>query len=182
MSYEGCIEDIIFRNEDNGYTVFVLSYMEDQIENYITCVGILPEVKVGQNLKLTGKLINSKYGEQFSFTHSEIIYPSTLSGIKKYLSSGLIKGVGPVTAGLIVDTFKTDTLAIIEFNPEKLANISGISKKKAENISQSFNEIKKMQNSVMFLQSYNITVNMAIKIYNVYGDKTIDTVKVILIS
>ena len=177
MELLGSIEEIIFRNEDNGYTVAVLLHNEHGFDEYTTIVGILGDARVGQTLRLYGKTVNSKYGEQFSFDSAEIIYPSTLTGIKKYLSSGLIKGIGPVTAGLIVDEFKEDTLAIIEFNPTKLAQIRGISKKKAEQISSAFNEIKKMQNSVMFLQSYNISINMSVKIFNTYGDKTIDYVK-----
>ena len=177
MELYGSIEEIIFRNEDNGYTVAVLSHNEHGFEEYTTIVGILSDARVGQTLRLQGKTINSKYGEQFSFDAAEIIYPSTLDGIRKYLSSGLIKGIGPITAGLIVDKFKEDTLAIIEYNPNKLAEIRGISKKKAEQISAAFNDIKKMQNSVMFLQGYNISVNMSLKIYNTYGDKTIEYVQ-----
>lgn len=177
MELIGTVEDIIFKNEDNGYTVASLSYFEDFIEKLITITGTLPDVKVGQSLKLEGNLKNTKYGEQFAFTNAEITYPNTLSGIKKYLESGLIKGVGPVTASQIVQTFKNDTLYVIEFNPELLSKVRGISKRKALQISESFNEIKKMQNSVMFLQKYNITINMAIKIYNTYADKTIEIVQ-----
>ncbi len=177
MELQGIIEEIIFRNEDNGYTVAVLSHNENGFDEYTTIVGTLSDAKVGQCYKLNGKIVNSKYGEQFAFSTAEVIYPNTLSGIKKYLSSGLIKGVGPVTAGLIVNEFKKDTLTVIEYCPEKLAKIRGISIKKAIAISEAFNEIKKMQNSVMFLQSYNISTNMAIKIFNNYGDKTIEYVK-----
>ena len=172
MELQGIIEEIIFRNEDNGYTVAVLSHNENGFDEYTTIVGTLSDAKVGQCYKLNGKIVNSKYGEQFAFSTAEVIYPNTLSGIKKYLSSGLIKGIGPVTAGLIVNEFKKDTLTVIEYCPEKLAKIRGISIKKAIAISEAFNEIKKMQNSVMFLQSYNISTNMAIKIFNNYGDKT----------
>lgn len=177
MELSGAIEEIIFRNEDNGYTVAVLSHNENGFDDYTTVVGTLADAKVGQCLKLHGKIINSKYGEQFCFDSAEVVYPSSQAGIKKYLSSGLIKGIGPVTAGLIVDEFKNDTLTVIEYSPEKLAKIRGISKNKAIAISEAFNEIKKMQNSVMFLQSYNITTNMAVKIYNAYGDKTVEYVK-----
>lgn len=177
MILNGAIEEIIFRNEDNGYTVAVIASERDGYEEYITVTGKMPEVKVGQNLRLEGKYVTTKYGEQFNFENVEVTYPSTLSGIRKYLCSGLIKGVGPITAGLIVDTFGHDTLDIIEFAPNKLAKIKGISKNKANQISIAFNEIKKMQNSVMFLQQYNISTNMAIKIYNIYMDKTIETVK-----
>ena len=177
MNLQGSVEEIIFRNDDNGYTVAVLLHNENGFDEYTTITGILSDVKVGQYLKLEGKIVNTKYGEQFNIVSAEVSYPSTLSGIKKYLSSGLIKGIGPVTASLIVDEFKQDTLTIIEFNPDKLAKIKGISKKKAIDISNAFNDIKKMQNSVMFLQGYNISTNMAIKIYNTYGDKTIEYVK-----
>lgn len=177
MILQGSIEEIIFRNEDNGYTVAVLSHNENGFDDYTTIVGTLSDARVGLCLKLEGKITTNKYGEQFAFDSYEVIYPSSLNGIKKYLSSGLIKGIGPVTANLIVDKFKEDTLTIIEFNPNLLSQIKGISKKKAESISNAFNDIKKMQNSVMFLQNYNISVNMAIKIYNCYGTKTIDTVK-----
>lgn len=177
MELQGSIEEIIFRNEDNGYTVAVLSHNENGFDEYTTIVGTLSDAKVGQCYKLSGKIVNSKYGEQFAFSTAETIYPNTLAGIKKYLSSGLIKGIGPVTASLIVNEFKKDTLTVIEYSPEKLAKIRGISKKKAVAISEAFNDIKRMQNSVMFLQSYNISTNMAIKIYNNYGDKTIEYVK-----
>ncbi len=173
----GTVEEIIFRNDDNGYTVAVISSQNEGEEIYVTIAGKLSDAKVGQCLNLSGKYTNTKYGEQFAFDYAEITYPSTLSGIKKYLSSGLIKGVGPVTASLIVDTFKKDTLDIIEYAPEKLSKVRGISKKKAEQISIAFNEIKKMQNSVMFLQGYNISTNMAIKIYNTYTANTIEVVK-----
>ena len=160
MIINGIIEEIIFRNEDNGYTVAVISCENDGADEYITITGKLPEVNVGQSLKLEGKYVRTKYGEQFAFESAEVMYPSSLSGIKKYLSSGLIKGIGPVTASIIVDAFGKDTLDIIEFNPSKLATVRGISKKKAGQISLAFNEIKKMQNTVMFLQGYNITTNL----------------------
>ena len=175
MIIEGVIEEIIFRNDENGYTVATIA-REKQLD-YITIVGKFLSINVGETVRLEGKYVNSKYGEQFSFESSEIIFPSTIEGIKKYLSSGLIKGIGPVTSELIVNRFKEATLDVIEFAPNRLSEVRGISPKRAELISETFNDIKKMQNSVMFLQKYNVTVNMAIKIYNTYGDKTVDLVK-----
>lgn len=174
MIIEGVIEDIIFRNEENGYTVAYLSH-----GNVIdTIVGKFLKVNVGENVRLNGKYVtNNKYGEQFAFDSSETIYPNTIDGIKKYLSSGLIKGVGVVTANAIVERFKEQTFEVIEFAPMKLAEIRGISEKKAEAIGQSFGELKKIQNSVIFLQNYNISTNMALKIYAQYQEKTIDYVK-----
>lgn len=174
MILEGSVEDIIFRNDSNGYTVAVLSHGNE----YTTFVGKFLSIHIGENVRLNGKFVsNAKYGEQFSVEASEVIYPSTIAGIKKYLASGLIKGVGPVTAEAIVNKFKENTLDIMEFTPLRLAEVKGISEKKALAIGEGFNEIKKMQNSVMFLQNYNITTNMALKIYERYQENTIEFVK-----
>lgn len=177
MELCGTIEDIIFKNSDNGYTVAVLSHMEDGVDKYTTITGKLPDIHIGESVKVVGEFSKSKYGEQFVFSDAEIANPTSLSGIKKYLASGLIKGVGPATAELIVDEFKYDSLDIIEYSPDRLAKIRGISKKKANDIHESFNQIKKMQNAIMFLQKYDISINLAIKIYNIYGDHTIDSVR-----
>ena len=174
MVLEGTLEEIIFRNDSNGYTVAMLSHGDE----YTTIVGKFLSVNVGENVRLSGKFVtNNKYGEQFSFDTSEIVYPSTVNGIKKYLASGLIKGVGPVTAEAIVDKFKENTFDIIEFSPQKLSEVKGISTKKAQAIGEAFGELKKIQNTVMFLQNYNITTNMALKIYGFYQEKTIELVK-----
>ena len=174
MILEGTIEEIIFRNDSNGYTVAMLSHGNE----YTTVVGKFLTINVGENVRLNGQFVtNSKYGEQFSFDTSETLYPSSIDGIKKYLSSGLIKGIGPVTASAIVDTFKEDTFSVIEFSPNLLSKVKGISEKKAQAIGDAFSELKKIQNSVMFLQGYNISTNMALKIYGTYQDKTISLVK-----
>ena len=174
MRIEGPIEEIIFRNEQNGYTVFILDFKTTPV----VCVGKLINANIGENLALEGDFVNnSKYGYQFSFSSYEVILPSSLAGIEKYLSSGLIKGVGPVTAKNIVNMFKHDTFDIIEMSPSSLAQVKNISMKKALEIGEKFKELKKLQNSVMFLQKYNISTNMALKIYNIYGGKTIDVVK-----
>lgn len=174
MQIEGPIEDIIFRNEQNGYTVFILDFKSTPV----TCVGKLINANVGENLSLEGEFVNnSKYGYQFAFESYEVVLPTTLAGIEKYLSSGLIKGVGPATAKNIVNHFKEQTFDIIEMSPSSLAEVKNISMKKALEIGDKFKELKKLQNTVMFLQKYNMTTNMALKIYEVYGAKTIDIVK-----
>lgn len=174
MQIEGPLEGVIFRNEQNGYTVFVLDYNSTPV----TCVGKLARANEGENLLLEGEWVNNaKYGNQFAFSSYEVVLPKSLAGIERYLASGLIKGVGPVTAKNIVDRFKEDTFDIIEMSPSSLAEVKNISMKKALEIGEKFKELKKLQNAVMFLQSYNITTNMAIKIYDVYGSKTIDIVK-----
>lgn len=173
MEIEGIVESIRFRNEENGYTVANFSTFDGSI----VIVGKFLNINIGENLKLKGSLMASKYGEQFLVESYETIEPKTKRGIIRYLSSGLIKGVGPVTAESIVQKFGLDTLQIIEFNPEKLLSIRGISKKKANAISESFLDIRDMQNAMIFLQTYNITSNLAIKIYDFYKNTTIEIVK-----
>ena len=174
MKIEGPIEEIIFRNDQNGYTVFIVDFKDTPV----VCVGKLINANIGETLSLEGEYVNNaKYGYQFAFSSYEITLPTSLSGIERYLSSGLIKGVGPITARNIVKHFKHNTFDIIEMSPTSLAEVKNISMKKALEIGEKFKELKKLQNSVMFLQKYNITTNMALKIYDIYGAKTIDVVK-----
>ena len=138
MQIEGPIEEIIFRNETNGYTVFILDFKSTPV----TCVGKLVSANVGENLALEGEYVNnSKYGYQFSFSSYEVTLQTTLAGIEKYLASGLIKGVGPVTARNIVDHFKEQTFDIIEMSPSSLAEVKNISLKKALEIGDKFKEL-----------------------------------------
>ena len=174
MKITGTIENIVFRNEENGYSVINISFDKKKI----TAIGNFPEVFEGQTVELTGEfIVNKKFGEQFKATDISIVEPTTLPAIEKYLASGLIYGIGPVTAKKIVNEFKEDTLTVLEFNPVKLSKIRGISKQKAIEISNAYNEMKEMQNVIMFLQSHFISTNMAIKIFNVYKTKTIEIVK-----
>lgn len=173
MFINGEIEEIIYRNEANGYTVLDL----DANDELITCVGRFPTISGGERVELEGEFVKNKYGTQFAVKQSKVLPPNSCEGIVKYLSSGLIKGIGPVTAQNIVDKFGADTLYIMEFNPQKLAEVKGVSLAKAEVIARTFFEVKNMQNAVMFLQSYNITTNLAVKIYKIYQDKTEEVVK-----
>lgn len=174
MKIVATVENTVFRNIENGYSVLSLQCNKKRI----TAVGTIPEVFEGQTLELTGEyVVNKKFGEQFKIDEAKVVEPTTLPAIEKYLASGLIYGIGPVTAKKIVDEFKEDTLTILEFNPMSLAKIKGISKQKAIEISNAYNDMKDMQNVIMFLQSHFITTNMAIKIYNIYKDKTIEVVK-----
>jgi exodeoxyribonuclease V alpha subunit len=169
MILKGSIEDVIYRNEDNGYTVVLL----DCSGEAITAVGKFPSANHAEVVELSGNFVkNAKFGEQFKAENVKVLPPNTLDGIERYLSSGLIKGIGPVTAKNIVNTFKETTLDVIEFNPSALKQVKGISESKAVQIAEAFKEIKKMQNAVMFLQGHNITTNMAVKIYKRYLDKT----------
>ena len=132
MHIEGVIEEIIFRNEQNGYTVMIV----DQNGTPVTAVGKMINVNIGENISMEGEFTKSKYGFQFAFNDYEVVLPSTISGIERYLSSGLIKGVGPVTAKNIVQHFKKDTLDIIEMSPDRLAEVKNISMKKALEIGE----------------------------------------------
>lgn len=169
MVIQGIVEEIVYRNSDNNYTVFVI----DHNDEYLTCVGKVPIISEGEMVELVGDFTkHSKYGEQFSIKHAKVSNPNTKEGIVRYLSSGLIKGVGPITAQNIVDKFGELSLDIIEFNPAKLAEVKGISHKKAMEISESVGEIKAMRDSVMTMQNHGIGTNMAVKIYNYYGERT----------
>ena len=173
MKIEGSIEEVIFRNPDNGYSVIVL----DRGGVPLTCVGIFGNIIEGEYVELVGEMVNNeKYGRQFAVKSVKSSRPNTLEGIERYLSSGLIRGIGPVTAHSIVEKFKLDTLDIIEFAPNRLAEVRGVSPSKAQAISEAFNEIKNMQKAVMFLQEYDISTHMAVKIFNTYQDRTIDIV------
>lgn len=174
MKLIGTIEDIIFRNEENNYTVLIINSNNQRI----TAVGKFPQVSEGLSVELEGQTsINGKYGEQFSVQEVKILQPSSCLAIERYLSSGIIRGVGPATAKKIVDKFKTDTLAIIELNPMRLAEIKGISKDKAFEIGNAYAECRVMQEAVMFLQSHSISTNLALKIFNIYKENTVNQVK-----
>ena len=169
MTLKGIVEEIIFRNTDNGYTVAVIDCNGENI----TAVGKFPQISQGECVELDGSFIkHNRYGEQFNVKTAKIAKPNTKEGIIKYLSSGLIKGIGPVTALSIVNKFGEATLDVIEFNPQRLTEVRGISERKANEIYETFNEIRKMQNAVMLMQEYNISTNLAVKIYNTYFDKT----------
>ncbi|MBP3431483.1 MAG: ATP-dependent RecD-like DNA helicase [Clostridia bacterium] len=173
MAITGTIEDIVYRNEENGYTVARL----EKDDSVVTVVGKFIDVQVGAEVTLDGKFEKTKYGVQYAFSSYEMSMPKSLAGIEKYLGSGLIRGVGPITAKKIVERFGKDTLDVLEYTPQKLAQISGISEKKAVEIGFSFKEHREVQNTIMYLQNFNISTNMALKIYNIYHEKTSEIVK-----
>ncbi|MEG1581857.1 MAG: ATP-dependent RecD-like DNA helicase [Clostridia bacterium] len=169
MLIKGTVEEIIYRNNDNGYTIIALSSNNIML----TATGKFPLIGEGEDVELEGEMkLNPKYGEQFEVSHIKINKPSSIDAIVKYLASGLISGVGEITASNIVKRFGEKTLDVIENNPSSLAEIRGISERKALAISESYADIKKMQDAVMFLQNYEVSVNMAVKIYNKYKQAT----------
>lgn len=170
LSVKGTVAGIVFRNDDNGYTVFSLDCTDG---NDIVCVGNFPTLSVGAVLTVKGKVnVHSRYGEQLAVESYTMSDPTSRDGIVKYLSSGLIKGIGEVTANYIYDKFGEDTFGVIENNPMLLVKVKGISQKKAMDIANAVAELKNMQQQIMFLQGYSITTNMAVKIYSIYKDET----------
>lgn len=170
----GIVESIVFKSSDTGYTV--IKFRENNIIH--TAVGVLPHVKEGQNLKITGSWVNhSQFGKQFKIEECEEILPTSKDGIEKYLSSGIIQGIGPVTAKKIVNKFGEDTLNILDNNIERLKEIEGIGKKKLETIIESYREQRELKNITIFLQTHGLSVNQCLKIYKKYGASSVDTVK-----
>ncbi len=169
MKLSGIVQEIIYRNADNNYTVCILDVNGDNV----TAVGKFPNICEGECVEVDGVFTkHTKFGEQFSVKNVKITPPNTLEGIVKYLSSGLIRGVGPVTASSIVEKFGKDTLYVMEFTPDRLAEVRGISNNKAMEIAEQFGSVKRMQQTVIFLQEHGFSTNLAIKIFNRYGEKT----------
>lgn len=167
---EGVLSEIIYQNEVNGYTVGVIETEDEQI----TVVGYLPFIKKGDTLKITGKFVEHKdYGEQFKIETFEKLMPQTLSALEKYLANGNIKGIGPATATKIIEKFGEETIHILKFEPEKLAQIKGISKDKAVEISESFVENWEVWQIVGFLERFGIGAENAKKVYDMLGANAI---------
>ena len=163
---KGYVEHIVYRNEDNGYTVFHLTNEDGEL----TCVGTFPYIGEGEMLEVSGEYINHNvYGMQLQVISYEELEPEDLISIEKYLGSGAIKGLGTVLAGRIVRRFKGDTFRIIEEEPERLAEVQGISERKAREIAQQVEEKKDMRKAMIYLQKYGITLNLSAKIYEHYG-------------
>ena len=172
-SIKGTVERIVFRNEENGYVVARIS-SNSHDENLTTIVGNIASINIGENYELKGEWTNNqKYGRQFSFKDYILILPTSLLGIKRYLSSGLIKGVGPATAERIVNHFGNKTLDILENDLKRLTEIEGIAEKRVEIIEKSWEEQKEIKRVMLFLQSYQITTGYAVKIFKTYGNAAI---------
>jgi len=166
---EGRITDITFRNEENGWTVLRLSSGRQRI----TAVGVLPFVGEGEKLKLTGEWKqHPEYGAQLQVTECESIRPETRSDIEKYLASGLVKGIGPATAKLIMEYFGKQALEVIERDPQRLIEIPGIGSKRAKMIGDSFAQQQGMRRMMIFLQKYRLSVPMCMRIYKRFGEAT----------
>ncbi len=172
----GTVERITYYNPENGYTV---AQVTPEGRSYtVTVVGNLLEVSPGESLRLHGQwTTHPRYGRQFQVERYTTVLPATVAGIEKYLGSGLIKGIGPVTARRIVRRFKLDTLRVIEEEPHRLREVLGIGKKRAASIRRAWEEQKVIKEVMIFLQSHNVSTAHAVKIYKTYGDAAIDIVR-----
>lgn len=166
---KGYVEEIIFRNIDNGYCVLLINAGN----NLVTAVGVFPPVEEGEYLEMQGEhVVNNKFGEQFNVSECKIVQPDSVESIYRYLSSGLFYGVGEVTAKNIVNTFGARALEYIEKDPVKLSQVKGLSLKKAMAINEAFIVHKEQQATILYLQNFDISLNLALKIYKTYGDGT----------
>lgn len=173
-SLAGYVEHIIYRNVDNGYTVLNLVSGEDEI----TCVGIFSAIAEGENIEARGEYTeHPTYGQQFKVASFEEKAPEDEEAIERYLGSGAIKGIGLAMAARIVRRFKEDTFRIIEEEPERLAEIKGISNRKALEIASQVNEKRDLRQAMIFLQQYGITMNLAVKVYQAYGQDVYNIIR-----
>ena len=171
---EAGILGTVFRNEENGWTVLTVRAGR----NEVTVVGTLPELSPGEQAVFTGEWTEHRsYGRQFRCVSCEIQTPTTLLGIERYLGSGLIRGIGPATATLIVRHFGEDTLTVLSGHPERLTEIPGIGPKRMALISESFREHQGARQAMIFLQSYGIPAALAVRIGRFYGDRTPEIVR-----
>ena len=165
---EGMVSDIVFKNEENGYTIAYLANENDEI----TIVGCMPTLSVGESIEVEGKWVNHKtYGSQFEVNSFMPITPSSLEGIYVYLSSGMIHGIGEKMAKRIVDKFGVDTLDIIQNTPERLTEVEGIGMKKVKQIQESYEENRELRNIII-----QLTPNYCLRIYKKYKEKAIDII------
>ena len=160
-------DETVFRNDDNGYTVLVVKFGRTRV----SAVGIMPPIAPGEKLRITGEWTEHPiYGRQIKVSGCEIEKPTTLSGIEKYLSSGMIRGIGPATAKVLIKAFGEETLDVLYSDPERLLDVPGIGPKRAKMIMESYAEQAQQREAMVFLQSYGITPSLAVKIFKRYGE------------
>ncbi len=178
LTISGSVENIIYTNAENGYTVLNLLLDDEKEDVFVCCVGYLPDIVMGESLTVVGRRVrHPSYGDQLEVISYQKSLPVTEKAIERYLSSGIVKGIGKRMAKKIVDKFGRDTLMIIDTEPHKLADIKGISMTKAQEIGAVFREQGELTRAVMFLQEYGVSVNFAAKIFKKYKDTTIAVVQ-----
>lgn len=174
LELEGEILEIIYKNDINGYTIAEFETEEE----IITVVGYLPFINLGDSLKLSGKIIEHKdYGRQFKIDTFQKIMPKTLDSLERYLSNGNIKGIGPAIAKKIVNKFGENTIEVFKYEPEKLAEIKGITKEKAIDISEEFIKNWEVWQIVGFLEKFGIGAEYAKKVFDTYGTSAIEKIE-----
>ena len=172
---QGIVERVTYHAEDSGYTVARLKTPGER--DLLTIVGRFPDIHAGQTLRLTGYWREHlKYGRQFQVTHAQETKPATLTGVEKYLGSGLIKGIGPVTARRIVAHFGLETLDIIEHACSRLIEVTGIGEKRVAMIEKAWAAQQAIKEVMLFLRGHNVSTTYAVKIYKEYGDQAIEVV------
>ena len=170
---EGYVERIVYRNSENGYTVLELSYKEKDVTGEMTCVGSFPVISEGEYISVEGEFTDhTVYGRQLKVTGFTSAVPKSGESMLKYLGSGAIKGIGKALAERIVRRFGDATFDIIENEPERLAEVKGISENKARDIYEQFNEKREAREIMMYLSGFGIGTNLAVKIYKQYGKRT----------
>ena len=168
--FEGVVEKISYRNDENGFTV---AQVKLEGGERLAAVGTMPMLLAGERAAFEGELVEHReYGRQIRVSWVESIRPESLDGIEKYLASGMIRGVGPATARLIVESFGPRTLDVLESEPQRLTEVPGIGEKRAAMIAASFLEHNQMRGAMMFLQKYGLTPAMAARVYRAYGERT----------
>lgn len=173
---QGTLERVVFHNEDNGYTVFRLTELGKQ--DPTTVVGYMNMPQVGVGISVVGQFVeNSRFGRQFKMETYETVLPATAEGIRHYLGSGLIKGVGAALAKRIVEAFKEDTFKVIDENPDLLTSVKGISPRIASEIKSAWEEHVGVRDLIMFLQPHGVSTSLAVRIYKAYGTAALTTVK-----
>jgi exodeoxyribonuclease V alpha subunit len=176
QSYKGFIDRLTYHNPENGYTIARL-VVEGQRER-IAIVGAIASIQEGESIEVEGVWTNHpKYGKQLKVERYKSVYPSTLEGMQKYLGSGLIKGIGPRSAKRIVEHFGEETLDIIDADPQRLAEVPKLGKKKVELIAEAWDEQRQIKDVMVFLQSHGITTGYAVKIFKTYGQEAIHKVR-----
>src|SRR5438309_2646492 len=172
---QGIVERVTFHADDSGYTIARLKVPAHS--DLVTIVGRFPSLSAGQTLRVTGFWReHPKFGQQFQVLHAQETKPATLTGLEKYLGSGLIRGIGPVTAKRIVAHFGLETLDIIEAQGERLIEVPGIGQKRVGMIQRAWAAQKAIKEVMVFLQGHGVSTTYAVKIYKQYGDQAIEVV------
>jgi exodeoxyribonuclease V alpha subunit len=174
LEMTGSVEQVIFQNEKNQYTILELNIGDE----LVTVVGTIPWVSVGEELRVVGNWVNHpSFGQQFKAEAVERSKPTTTAAMLKYLASGTIKGIGAATATRIVEEFGEQTLEIIEKDPERLCSIKGITKAKAQKIGEEFQKIYGIKEIMLYLSKFGITPEEAVRVWKLYGQQSAERVQ-----